>query len=637
MGRALTHPDQTDLITVRMRSRPWFATLLALATAGFGSAATAAPAPTSPTAARPNIVWVVSEDNNPWLGCYGDPLARTPNLDRLAATGILYRHAHAAAPVCAPSRSSIITGRYAPRLGTQHMRSLVPLPAGLRFFPAYLREAGYYCTNRAKTDYNAETPPGTWDENGNRAHWRNRAPGQPFFAVFNFGSSHESNLHERRPLQTDPAKVRVPAYLPDTPEVRADIAQYHDCLATMDTQVGTLLAELADAGLAEDTIVFYYADNGGVLPRSKRFLYHNGTHVPLIIAFPQKWAHLAPAGPGTASDEMVTLLDLPATVLSLAGIAPPAGFDGRVLAGPGKQPAPRFVHAFRDRMDEGYDLGRAVIGPRYRYVRNYRPELPAGQHLDYLWRMASTRDWERLFRAGALEPIQEAFFLPRPAEMLFDTVADPDCVRNLVGEPRYADLLAEMRGANREHLLATRDLGFLPEAMMRAGAGPQPPAVAYARDDTYPLARILDVLDLLQLPPALPRDAWDAARRDDHPALRYWAAVSAARSPELAAELESLLDDSDPSVRLGAAFSRLRRQDLARAWVVLGNSLRADRPAAERLTAIHALSLLGPPPPEIRSILETEAAPADPLYANFYRRHADRLLGVAAAGGASKD
>jgi arylsulfatase A-like enzyme len=594
---------------------------------------TAVPALAAPTE-RPNILWLVSEDNNPWLGCYGEPLARTPVIDRLAARGVRYANAHSPAPVCAPTRSSIITGRWAPSVGTQHMRSLVPLPADLRYFPAYLRDAGYYSTNRAKTDYNAAILPDTWDENGNQAHWRKRTPGQPFFAVFNFGSTHESNLHERRPLRTDPARVRVPAHLPDTPEVRADIAQYHDCLATMDSQVGAVLADLAADGLEEDTIVFYYGDNGGVLPRSKRFLYASGTHVPLIIAVPRKWAHLAPGAPGGVSEEPVSLVDLPATVLSLAGVPVPAAFQGRALAGPQRGAAPSYTYAFRDRMDEAYDLGRAVIGPRYRYIRNYRPELPAGQHLDYLWRMSSMREWERLYRAGDLSPARSAFFEPRAPEELFDVVADPDCVRNLAGDPSHREILLEMRAANRRHLLDTRDLGFMPEPEIRVLAGEQSPMAVAQDATTYPLAGILTLLDTLQLPAEPPAEALAAALVDPLPVIRYWAAVCAIRAPG-APGLEARLEDANASVRLAAADSLLQHRDSDKAWAVVAAALRADRPAEERLTAASLLVRMKNLPADVRQTLASEPDPTSTLIANYYRRLADRVLGREATPGDS--
>ena len=577
---------------------------------------------------RPNILWVVSEDNIPLLGSFADPIARTPHLDTLASRGIRFTNTHSPAPVCAPTRASIIAGRYAPGVGTQHMRSMVPLPASLRYFPSYLREAGYYCTNRSKTDYNAEILPDTWDESSARAHWRNRASEQSFFAVFNFTSTHESNLHQRRPLTTDPAAVRVPAYLPDTPTTRADIAQYYDCMTTMDGQIGQLLADLEADGLADDTIIFYYGDHGGVLPRSKRFLYDNGTHTPLIVSFPAKWQHLAPALPGSARDELVTLVDLPATVLSLAGIEVPAGFDGRVIAGPQRQARPDFIYAFRDRMDEDYDLGRAVIGERFRYIRNYRPELPAGQHLEYLWRQASMREWHALFVAGALgDPVQRAFFLPRPPEELYDCLNDPDNIHNLATDPAYRSVLQSMRGANQSHLLAIRDLGFMPEAMMRdRAAGGTPTAVALD-ESLYPLADCLRLLDTLQLPATPPAEALAAALRDPIPMFRYWAAIAAGRSPELPAELRRLLNDAEPDVRIAAATTLLRRADEAEAWSVLAEALQPDHSGEVRVTAAHALTTLGRAfPSSVRAALTDHPVPAEPVMKGYYERLQEKLL-----------
>ena len=286
------------------------------------------------SAARPNILWLVAEDfTSTFAGAYGDPLARTPTFDRLAREGILFERAYSTSAVCAPTRASIITGMYAPSLGTQHMRSNVPLPAWLRYFPAYLRDAGYYTTNNAKTDYNAAVLDGTWDRNGAQAHYKDRKPGQPFFAVFNFNESHESSLHKRFPLTTDPAKVRIPAYLPDTPEVRTDIAQYYDRVSAADAKIGEAIAKLEADGLADDTIIFYYSDHGGVLPRSKRFLYENGTHPALAVRFGKNLQHLAPAAPGSRSQELVNFVDLAPTVLSLAGVKAPDYFQGRAFAG----------------------------------------------------------------------------------------------------------------------------------------------------------------------------------------------------------------------------------------------------------------------------------------------------------------
>lgn len=547
-------------------------------------------APAVFAADRPNILWLVSEDNvSTTVGVYGDPLARTPNIDRLAAGGIVFERAYSTSAVCAPTRSTIITGRYSSSMGTQHMRSRRPLPNGVKFFPEYLRTAGYFTCNRAKTDYNTSSRwEGAWNENGPTAHWRNRAPGQPFFAVFNFEDSHESRLHKRAPLVTDPAKVRVPAYLPDTPTVRADIAQYYDCVSRTDAALGLILDELTADGLAEETLVFYYGDHGGAVPRSKRFLYENGTHPPLLVRFPKKYQHLAPGSPGSRNRELVNFVDLAPTVLSIAGVPLPASFQGRAFAGPARQPAPEFTFMFRDRMDERYDMARAVTDGRFRYIRNYHPAQPWGQHVEYQWRQASMREWAGLYGAGKLNASQSAFFEEKPAEELFDCAVDPDNVRNLAGNPEARPRLLRFRAALRSHLLAVRDTGFMPEPLMIEMSGKDSPAGAASDEARYPLARILDQIDSLQLTEPPTATALATALRAPEAVLRYWGAVGALRATTLP-EMKALLSDPQSVVRLAAAEVILRRGDNHAAWTVVETGLK-DEQAENRLFAVNIVA-----------------------------------------------
>jgi len=559
----------------------------------------------SRAADRPNILWVVSEDNSAYtVGAYGDPLARTPNVDRLAADGIVFDRAYSTSAVCAPTRSSIITGRYASGMGTQHMRSQRPFPPDVKFFPEYLRAAGYFTTNNDKTDYNTSSSwDVAWNENSKTAHWRHRAPGQPFFSVFNFAQSHESCLHKRKPLVTDPAKVRVPAYLPDTPEVRADLAQYYDCVSLADAAIGKILEQLKADGLEDDTIIFYYGDHGGAVSRSKRFLYENGTHPPLIVHFPKKYRHLAPSGAGTRNGELVNFIDLAPTVLSLAGVPLPAQFQSRAFAGTGRTAAPAITFMFRDRMDERYELARAATDGRYRYIRNYYPNQPWGQRLDYLWKQASMRDWEKLFKAGSLNATQSAFFEPKPAEELFDCAADPDNVHNLAADPAARPHLLRLRAALREHLLSTRDTGFMPEPLMIAWSNGASPAIVAADDSRYPLARILDGIDSLQLPARPDPAALAAALRSPQALLRYWGAV-AALSAETLPDLKPLLSDDEVVVRLAAAEAILRRGDNAAARAVVEAGFQDKLPEA-RLFAINvAARLPGEMPAAWRPIIK---------------------------------
>lgn len=417
---------------------------------------------------RPNILWITSEDNGPHLGCYGDDYAVTPNLDALAAKGMMFAHASSNAPVCAPARTTIISGLYPPSTGSEHMRSMVSLPKNFKMYPQFLREAGYYCTNNSKEDYNLEKPGKIWDASGKKAHWKNRKPGQPFFAIFNHGISHESQLRNNIPAKNkihDPAQVRIPAYHPDTPNVRRNWAQYYDRITMMDKLVANNLKEIKDAGLQEDTIVFYYGDHGSGMPRSKRWPYNSGLHVPMIVHFPKKWQHLAPQEyeVGGTSNRLVGFVDLAPTLLSLAGIEPADWMQGHAFAGKHQQEGPEFSFGFRGRMDERYDMVRSVRSERYMYIRNYMPHKPYGQHLNYMFVTQTTQDWHRLFHEGKLNDVQAKFWKTKPAEELFDLKSDPDEVKNLVDSEKHQEILAKMRKAQREWAASIKDVGFLSE------------------------------------------------------------------------------------------------------------------------------------------------------------------------------
>ncbi|RYE54656.1 MAG: sulfatase, partial [Hyphomicrobiales bacterium] len=310
-----------------------------------------------PPSERPNILWLVSEDNNPFIGAYGDRLAHTPTLDAMSKRGILYRNVYSNAPVCAPSRFSIITGVYPESAGPAHnMRAVARLPALLRGFPEYLREIGYYCTNNAKTDYNSDLDPAMiWNESSKAAHWRNRPDGAPFFAVFNHETTHESRLFKPAAGRVRPEDVRLPAYLPDTPGIRQDFATYYKQMEKMDGEIAQKLADLDAAGLTDNTIVFYYSDNGGVLPRSKRYCYDEGHRCAMIVHVPERWRNLAPAAPGTQIEAPVSYIDLAPTVLSIAGVPVPAHMQGTAFLGTSTRPPKRYAFGMRNRMDERYD------------------------------------------------------------------------------------------------------------------------------------------------------------------------------------------------------------------------------------------------------------------------------------------
>lgn len=434
---------------------------------------------------RPNILWLSAEDLSPDLGCYGDAYARTPHLDRFAAEGVRFTNAFSVAGVCAPSRAGIITGMYPTSIGLHHMRSQGVPPPHVKCFPEYLRAAGYYCTNNAKTDYNLGRPDGSvaslvsgapigaWDESGPRAHWRNRAPGQPFFAVFNFLESHEGRIRGEgnaaaalasvpRELRHDPALAKLPPYYPDTPVIRKDWATYYDLVTAVDLRVKAMLDQLAADGLDRDTIVFFWGDHGRGLARAKRWLYDSGIRVPLLVRWPGQLRA------GTVQPELVNLIDLGPTALSLAGVRVPGHMQGRAFLGEQRKKAPRYVCGVRDRMDEKPDRIRSVHDGRLHYLRNYRPELPYAQPIDYMDRMPLMREWRRLHAEGRLEGPRQQFFTARkPEEELYDTAADPHEIRNLADAPEHRATLARMRAAHERWLRETGDLGAVPEAELQ--------------------------------------------------------------------------------------------------------------------------------------------------------------------------
>ncbi|NMC19479.1 MAG: sulfatase-like hydrolase/transferase [Thermogutta sp.] len=514
-------------------------------------------------AARPNILWLTCEDTGPHLGCYGDAYSHTPNLDALAQRGTIYLHAWSTAPVCAPARTAIITGMYPSSTGAEHMRSWVPFPQRFSFYPQILRGAGYYCTNNSKEDYNLINNGRVWDESSGKAHWKNRPAGKPFFAIFNFTITHESRIRDRpHDLIHDPNKVRLPAYHPDTPEVRRDWAQYYDRITQMDAMAGEKLREVEEAGLADETIVFFYGDHGSGMPRSKRCLYNSGLQVPLIVYIPPKFRHLAAPDyqPGGKTERLAAFVDLAPTVLSLAGIRPPDWMEGHAFLGPyAAEPQP-FLFGLRGRMDERYDLLRSVTDGRYVYIRNYIPYLPLGQHVAYMFQTPTTKIWKELYDAGRLTE-QQAYFWQRPRapEELYDLRSDPDEVNNLAGRPEYREVQARLEKALRDHILATRDLGFLPESELHSRAGTGTP-YDYGRGRTYPLPRILQAAE--KASSLNPADLPDLISflDDDDAAVRSWAALGLLTQGEDAVKsarekLAARLSDDSPAVRIAAAWA----------------------------------------------------------------------------------
>jgi len=533
----------------------------------------------------PNILWLTSEDNSPFLGCYGDEFATTPNLDKLASEGFLYTHAYANAPVCAPARNTIITGVYATSGGNQHMRSHYRMSDRIRLYPKYLRELGYYCTNNIKTDYNIDLNQygGAWDQSSDSAHYKSRKEGQPFFAIFNTTISHESSVHKWTPteeLRHDPEAVPIPPYHPRTAEMKHDWAQYYDKVEDMDSWIGEKLRELDEAGLSENTIVFYYGDHGGVMARSKRYVYESGTHVPFIVRVPEKYKHWFPnEEKGTKVDRMISFVDLAPTLLSIVGIPVPEYLQGNAFLGSQKTPDPEYAYMFRGRMDERYDMSRALRDQQFRYIRNYMPHRIYGQHLSYLWRAPSIGSWEQACLAGECNAVQSVFWHSKPSEELYDTENDPWEVKNLADDPQYADVLARMRKANHDWVMDIMDTGFIPEPDWQERVG-EMPMYDYMRENDVDMMEIVEAAELASLGKEESLPAFIRYLENDDPAVRYWGAtgllILGKKASSAIQALKEAVNDPSSSVAIVAAEALYKLGEKELAEQVLLENLKND-------------------------------------------------------------
>lgn len=439
---------------------------------------------------RPNILWISCEDLSPHFDFYGDSTVKTPNLSALAKEGTVYRNVFATAGVCSPSRCAIITGMNQVSVGGHNMRTLlntfpektglpksysVVTPAKVKAFPEYLRAAGYYCTNNEKTDYQFEAPVTVWDEVSSKATWRGRKPGQPFFSVFNIMVTHESQVWMRKnhPLHVDPKSLKLPPYYPDTLNVRKDVARFFSNIVDLDSIVGTLIAQLKQDGLYDNTVIFFWSDHGDGLPYSKRELYDRGLKIPLIVRSKEVQKK---------KDELISTIDFAPTVLSLAGIKPPDHMQGKAFLGKYASKTPNeFVYAARDRMDSEYDRVRVIRDRQFKYIRNFSPELPNYQNVEYRLQQDMMRDIIALRDAGKLNEVCMRWFKTKPAEELYDLDKDPWELTNLAEVPQYASQLERMRAAFKKWLYATPDFGSVPEKELITkmwNGGTEPPATA---------------------------------------------------------------------------------------------------------------------------------------------------------------
>lgn len=561
------------------------------------------------SADRPNILWLVSEDNNVnWVGCYGNPHAKTPNIDGLAREGFQYMHCYANAPVCAPSRSTWITGIHAISMGTTPMRSRYNIPhEQIKYYPDYLKDVGYYCSNVRKTDYNigGRGDDECWDSV--KLDWKKLKQNQPFCQVIHLAESHESRAFGSVENTThSPEDTRLAKYHPDIPTIRKNYAHYHDAMKKMDASVGVMLKALENNGMAENTIVIYNSDHGGVLPRSKRFLFNSGTHCPLIIRIPEIFKHLWPADEtGFRIERLVSFVDMPKTWLKIAGSEIPDVMQGQVFLGPEAEPEREYHVSFRERMDERCDNVRAIRNKRFLYIRNYMPFVPRGQHLNYLWKMEATRAWEAWHEAGQTDAVTGRWFGTKPMEELYDTSKDPDNVVNLIDQPEYKEVADELRRELRKWQLKVHDSGLLPEAeRMKRAADYQTTVYDMVRNrEQYDLPAYLDASDR-----ALQQDSGNLAallklldRKDS--GLRYWGIVGCiligadARSAQ--ARIRQALSDDSHVVRAMAAYFLYRQGDTEAAQACFKDLLKNDSYAS--LLVLNIIDWIGAGPDEYRA------------------------------------
>jgi uncharacterized sulfatase len=523
---------------------------------------------------KPNILWITHEDLSPIYGCYGDAYAHTPHIDDLAEAGIRFTNAYSNAPICAPARSTLITGMYATSLGTQHLRSNIPVPENMQILPEVLREAGYYTTNNVKTDYNFSNR-GRWDESSREAHWRNRPDGTPFFSVFNFVITHEAPINRLNRRDTkilnqhrNPDEATLPPFLPDSPRMREIWAHSYDLLSVFDLEVANLLQQLKEDGLYENTIIFVFSDHGTGLPGYKRWLNNSGLQVPFILHVPEKYKEWVENLSAPVTDRMVGFVDFAPTVISLAGATVPDRMEGRNFLGKKSEPK-EYISGYRDRADDCYEMSRAVTDGRYMYVRHFMPQLPYMQDaIIFSSQMrGSYQEIQQLKWLGKLPEATQAFFRPKPVEQLFDLVTDPLEQNNLIGNPEYTRKVAELKDQLQSWMIEYYDSGLLNEGeymlrakntrssvyeVMRQYSRPEFSKLVQAAQLTGKIENSEELIPYLQA--------------DDN-AIRYWALVAAdafvGDLEPIKPLLEQMLED-DFSVAIMAAEILVKRfSDLA--------------------------------------------------------------------------
>ena len=535
---------------------------------------------------KPNILWITSEDNSiEWISCYGSKNAKTPNIDQLAKEGFRYLYCFDNGAVCAPTRSSWITGMHSISNGTQPMRSGFEIPATISFYNELLQKAGYFTSNCSKTDYNLRGPKGRnpkefWDYSGGdyAGTWKKRKEGQPFFTVYNIGDSHESRAFgDHKDESIDPEKMILAPYHPDLPEMRNTYAKYASAISRMDSLVGQAIENLKQDGLYENTIIVYNSDHGGVLARSKRFLYSSGIHCPLIVRIPEKMKALYPKGktPGSTMDRIVSFIDMPKTWISLTGAEMKDQFQGRIFLGPNTEPESQYHFSWRERADERFDNVRVMRDKQFAYHKNYAPFAPNGQYLAYMHNMKATGAWERHHLAGKTNAVTGRFFEPRPSEEFYDNFKDFHNIDNQIDDPLHQTKIKELKKELRRQQLKYFDSGLMPEEMRNRIIKEKNTTVyAFVRDPKlYPLAQYLDYSDLALTRKKKNLKTFIKGLADEDPVKRYWSVIGLLllekQAKSAISELKKVLGDRDEIPAFAAwAIYKAGEKTFAEKWML---------------------------------------------------------------------
>ena len=518
---------------------------------------------------KPNIVWIVTEDNSiHYMNLYNAGGAEMPAVASLASEGVVFDNAFSNAPVCSVARSTLITGVYAPRIGTQYHRKMskVKLPDDVKPLPVYLKEAGYYTTNNAKEDYNFIKEGEIWNESSGKATYKNRNEGQPFFHVQNLHNTHEGQLHFDKEHLENALKtnnldsIKPFPYHPDTPTFRYTQSLLHSHHKDVDKEIAKIISDLENEGLLDDTIIFYYGDHGGVLPRSKGYIYESGLNVPMVVRVPEKFKKLSPFKSGSRTSSFVEFVDLVPTVLSLAGIKVPKSVDGKPFLGKklkkSKIERQNITFGYADRFDEKYDLVRSVRKGKFKYIRNYQPFNVDGLYNFYRYKMLAYKEWYNLFQNGKLNEVQSQFFKPRTPEALYNIEEDPHETNNLANDDNYNETLTGLRNELNNHLISINDLSFLPEPhLLQNGLDD---IVDYSEKNKDLIKSLIEISDLMLYDYNEVSFQIKDALNNDNPWVRYWGLIVSSTFGDQALENNEKINfifenDSENLVRMRAA------------------------------------------------------------------------------------